>query len=63
MLWFAFRDARRPLGWETSRFADFWNTFHGTFVTVVLFIAAILTIYSFAVYMYRYRRLISERLR
>ena len=63
MLWFAFRDARRPLGWEKSRFADFWNTFHGTFVTVVLFIAAVLTIYSFLVYMYRYRRLISERLR
>lgn len=61
MLWFAFRDARRPLGWETSRFADFWNTFHGTFVAIVLGIAAALTVYSFAVYMYRYRRLFAGR--
>jgi len=61
ILWFAFRDARKPLGWEHSRFANFWNTFHGTFVTVVLAIAAALTVYSFVVYIYRYRRLLSQR--
>lgn len=63
ILWFAFRDARRPLGWERSRLADFWNTFHGTFVAVVLLIAAALTVYSFLVYMYRYRALIMDETR
>ena len=63
MLWFAFRDARKPMGWETSRFADFWNTFHGSFVAVALAVATLLTIYSFAVYIYRYRHLFSERAR
>jgi len=61
MLWFAFRDARKPLGWEQSRFADFWNTFHGSFVALALAIATLLTIYSFALYIYRYRDLISGR--
>ena len=61
MLWFAFRDARKPLGWEQSRFADFWNTFHGSFVALTLAIATLLTVYSFAVYIYRYRGLFSER--
>ena len=63
MLWFAFRDARKPMGWEPSRFADFWNTFHGSFVAVALAVATLLTIYSFAVYIYRYRHLFSERAR
>jgi CDP-diacylglycerol--glycerol-3-phosphate 3-phosphatidyltransferase len=63
MLWFAFRDARKPLGWEQSRFADFWNTFHGSFVAVALAIATLLTIYSFGVYIYRYRDLLSGRAR
>ncbi|MGE0352359.1 MAG: CDP-diacylglycerol--glycerol-3-phosphate 3-phosphatidyltransferase [Gemmatimonadales bacterium] len=57
MLWFAFRDARRPLGWEHSRFAAYWNEFHGAFVAVVLPLAALLTVYSFLVYIYRNRRL------
>ena len=61
MLWFAFRDARKPMGWENSQFAAFWNTFHGSFVAVALAIATALTIYSFAVYIYRYRGLFSER--
>ena len=34
ILWFAFRDARKPMGWEHSRFADYWNEFHGGFVAV-----------------------------
>src|SRR5678816_291125 len=50
-------DARKPLGWEHSQLANYWNTFHGTFVTVVLAIATALTIYSFAAYIYHYRRL------
>lgn len=57
MIWFAFRDARKPLGWEHSRFARFWNTFHGGFVALTLAIAAVLTVYSFVIYIYRYRKL------
>jgi CDP-diacylglycerol--glycerol-3-phosphate 3-phosphatidyltransferase len=59
MLWFAFRDARKPMGWEHNRYAQYWNEFHGGFVAVALLVAAALTVYSFAVYMYRYRRLFS----
>jgi CDP-diacylglycerol--glycerol-3-phosphate 3-phosphatidyltransferase len=63
MLWFAFRDARKPMGWEHSPFAAFWNTFHGSFVAVALAIATALTIYSFVLYIYRYRDLLSGRQR
>jgi len=55
--WFAFCDARKPLGWEHNRFAEYWNEFHGSFVAVTLAVAAALTVYSFAVYIYRHRRL------
>jgi CDP-diacylglycerol--glycerol-3-phosphate 3-phosphatidyltransferase len=55
--WFAFRDARKPLGWDRSRWAEYWNTFHGGVVAVTLGLAALLTIYSFVVYIYRYRSL------
>jgi phosphatidylglycerophosphate synthase len=57
MIWFAFRDARKPLGWEHSRFARYWNTFHGGFVALTLAVAAVLTVYSFVIYIYRYRSL------
>lgn len=57
MLWFTFRDARKPLGWEGSAVADYWNTFHGWFVAVTLLIAFTLTITSFIQYMYRNREL------
>jgi CDP-diacylglycerol---glycerol-3-phosphate 3-phosphatidyltransferase len=55
--WFAFRDARKPLGWEHNRIAEYWNEFHGSFVAVTLAVAAALTVYSFAVYIYRHREL------
>jgi CDP-diacylglycerol--glycerol-3-phosphate 3-phosphatidyltransferase len=58
--WFAFRDAIRPLGWQHSPFARFWNDFHGGFVAVTLAIAVALTIWSFVVYMHRYRGLFSQ---
>lgn len=57
ILWFTFRDARKPLGWEHSPFAEFWNSFHGWFVAVALFIALALTITSFVQYLYRHREL------
>jgi hypothetical protein len=45
------------MGWEHSRFAEFWNEFHGGFVAVTLAVAALLTVYSFALYIYHNRRL------
>ena len=57
ILWYAFRDARKPLGWETGAFAEFWNSFHGWFVAIALFIALALTITSFVQYLYRHREL------
>ncbi len=60
-LWFAFRDARRPLGWESSRFFQFWNTFHGGLVAVALILAVALTVYSFLHYLYTHRSLFTQR--
>jgi CDP-diacylglycerol--glycerol-3-phosphate 3-phosphatidyltransferase len=60
ILWFAFRDARKPMGWEHSRLADYWNEFHGGFVAVVMIVAVILTVYSFLQYVYRNRALFSS---
>ncbi len=57
ILWFAFRDARKPMGWEHNRFAVFWNQFHGSFVAVTMLVAVVLTVYSFVVYVYRNRAL------
>jgi CDP-diacylglycerol---glycerol-3-phosphate 3-phosphatidyltransferase len=59
--WFAFRDARKPMGWEHNRFANYWNEFHGGFVAVTLAVATLLTVYSFALYIYRNRRLFTVR--
>ncbi|MFN8652697.1 MAG: CDP-diacylglycerol--glycerol-3-phosphate 3-phosphatidyltransferase [Gemmatimonadales bacterium] len=56
-LWFTWRDARKPLGWEHNRVAEYWNQFHGSVVAVMLALATALTVYSFAVYIYRYRAL------
>ena len=57
ILWFTFRDARKPMGWEHAPFAEFWNSFHGWFVAIALFIALALTITSFVQYLYRHREL------
>jgi CDP-diacylglycerol---glycerol-3-phosphate 3-phosphatidyltransferase len=61
ILWFAFRDARKPMGWEHTRYAQYWNEFHGGFVAVALAVAALLTVYSFGLYIYRNRSLFSSR--
>jgi CDP-diacylglycerol--glycerol-3-phosphate 3-phosphatidyltransferase len=58
--WFAFRNAIKPLGWEQERAALWWNQFHGGFVAVTLPIALILTVYSFVIYLYRYRDLFTQ---
>ena len=57
ILWFTFRDARKPMGWEHTPFGEFWNSFHGWFVAIALFIALALTITSFIQYLYRHREL------
>ena len=57
LFWFTFRDARKPLGLEQSALADYWNSFHGWFVAITLFIALALTITSFVQYLYRHRAL------
>ncbi|MGE0442610.1 MAG: CDP-diacylglycerol--glycerol-3-phosphate 3-phosphatidyltransferase [Gemmatimonadales bacterium] len=58
ILWFAFRDAWDPLDLHRSAFWQFWKEFHGHFVSVSLAVATVLTVYSFLVYLYRYRRLL-----
>ena len=58
--WFAFKDAIKPMGWETNRFAQGWTEFHGGFVAVTLAIALVLTVYSFVLYLYRNRGLFSH---
>ena len=62
LTWFAFRDAVGPLGWQNSRFAQYWHQFHGGFVAATLGIALTLTIYSFVAYLIQYRRLFSSPL-
>jgi CDP-diacylglycerol--glycerol-3-phosphate 3-phosphatidyltransferase len=61
ILWFAFRDAWAPLGLGKSWFWQFWKGLHGGFVSVTLAAATVLTVYSFAIYLYRYRRLFVAR--
>lgn len=58
--WFAFKDAIVPLGLQGSSFAHFWTTFHGGFVAVTLTVAVLLTIWSFVVYIHRYRDLFTS---
>ena len=60
-LWFTFRDARKPMGWEHNRMAEYWNEFHGGVVAFTLALATVLTVYSFVVYIYRYRALFQGR--
>jgi hypothetical protein len=49
------------MGWEHNRYAQYWNQFHGGFVAVTLAVAALLTVYSFVLYLYRNRRLFSDQ--
>lgn len=55
--WFAWRDMRMAFGWQGGWFGRFWNEFHGILVAVTLGAAVVLTAYSLAVYIYRYRKL------
>src|SRR5216683_7814926 len=58
--WFAWKDwlaSHKFAGW----FRNFWDQFHGAVVAITLGVAIILTVYSLAVYLYSYRRLITGR--
>lgn len=57
ILWFAWKDMRHAFGWEGGRLGAFWERFHGAVVAITLGGAVVLTAYSLAVYVYRYRRL------
>lgn len=59
LAWFAFRDAARSFGWQDKPLARWWSEFHGDFVAVTLALAAVLTVYSFVIYLYRYRSVFS----
>jgi CDP-diacylglycerol--glycerol-3-phosphate 3-phosphatidyltransferase len=54
--WFAWKDLLVQMRW-TGRLRDFWDQFHGAFVAVTLLVAVVLTAYSLAAYLYRYRAL------
>jgi CDP-diacylglycerol--glycerol-3-phosphate 3-phosphatidyltransferase len=55
--WFAWKDLIVEMRW-TGRYRDFWDRFHGTLIAVTLGVAVVLTAYSLAVYLYRYRNLL-----
>ena len=54
--WFAWKDALAAHRWAGS-FRNFWDEFHGAVVAITLAVAVLLTVYSFIVYIYRYRAL------
>jgi len=58
--WFAWKDwlaSHKFAGW----YRTVWDQFHGAVVAITLGVAIILTVYSLAVYLYSYRRLITGR--
>lgn len=60
--WFAWKDFLVKTGF-TGRMRDAWDQFHGAVVAVTLAIALLLTVYSFAVYVYKYRALLRHAAR
>ncbi len=56
--WFAWKDMRVAFGWERGWLGALWEQFHGTLVAITLPVAVLLTGYSLAVYVYRYRSLL-----
>jgi CDP-diacylglycerol---glycerol-3-phosphate 3-phosphatidyltransferase len=57
--WFAWKDFLVRTGF-TGRLRDTWDQFHGAFVAVTLGLAVVLTVYSFGVYLYKYRALFRD---
>ncbi len=61
ILWLALRSRALERGWD-SPFWSFWKVFHGSYVAITLTIAVVLTAYSLAVYLWRYRGLVARSL-
>jgi hypothetical protein len=57
ILWFALKDLAAKRGWRRGWLGALWERVHGTVVAVTLAIAIVITVYSLAHYLYRYRRL------
>jgi CDP-diacylglycerol--glycerol-3-phosphate 3-phosphatidyltransferase len=60
--WFAWKDFLVRTGF-TGRMRDAWDQFHGAVVAVTLGLALLLTVYSFAVYLYKFRALLRQAAR
>ncbi|MEN8144930.1 MAG: CDP-alcohol phosphatidyltransferase family protein [Gemmatimonadota bacterium] len=58
ILWIAYRTAAALNGW-TGTLNGFWRGFHGWFTTISLLVALALTVYSLAVYLAVFRRVLS----
>lgn len=58
ILWLALRNRAIEQDWSGA-FWSFWKAFHGAFVAIALGIAVVLTAYSLAIYLSRYRRILS----
>ena len=54
--WFAWKDLLVKTG-LTGRMRNAWDEVHGAFVAVTLGLAVLLTVWSFIVYLYKYRAL------
>jgi len=54
--WFAWKDLLVEMRW-TGHLRDAWDRLHGAVVALTLLVAVVLTVYSLAAYLYRYRAL------
>jgi phosphatidylglycerophosphate synthase len=57
ILWFGWKDLAAARGWRRGWLGALWEQIHGTVVAVTLGIAIVVTVYSLAHYLYRYRSL------
>lgn len=58
ILWFVLRTGLSERGWDRDGWAA-WETFHGWFVAVVLTTALVLTVYSMALYLVSFGRVLT----
>jgi CDP-diacylglycerol--glycerol-3-phosphate 3-phosphatidyltransferase len=55
--WFAWKDMRAAFGWQRLWIGIWWERVHGTVIAITMAVAVLLTVYSMAVYLHRYRTL------
>ena len=58
--WFGWKDLTAEYGWEAGWLGGFWERFHGTVVAITLAVTVLITVYSLAVYFYKYRALFRD---